>query len=696
MLIVGRSTDGPPDLIMSAVSPQTSAAMPRTMTAGAAGLALQTKDGRVLLCKRGQGGDHPGEWAFPGGRIEPGEASDAAAIREFAEECGAIPEHVALGAPGLFHRDLTQDGVDFSTYLATVSDEFSPTFNGELTDYRWVSPRQPPQPLHPGCANPLKIMARLISLAERRGDQAHDAALAFDRKTARSYDGFGRLHVSASHISKAVVNPYRGDEIPNSEELGLQPDRIYMLYRDPDELAKAAPTFNNLPILSRHVPVNVFDHKPELVIGSTGTDAAFNSPYLDNSLVLWAHDAIEAVEKELMKELSSSYRYRADMTPGSVDGVAYDGVMRDIVGNHVALVRDGRAGPDVVVGDSKPNREIQMAKSLLTRRAAAVQGALLAFLTPRLAADAKIDLGPIVAPITTKNFGALKEKIADDVAKLATGKLATDASVDGLAMLLDALESAPLEEAKDGGWSDQLPPDRNANTNPGAGQGGSSGMGSTPGEGSMMGQTAAAVTGGSTGAGAKDGEGGEGDLKQAIIEMLAGKLPDEDIAALMALVEQISGAAAPAAPAAAEEPPAEDEDEDDEAKKLAELQKLEEEKTAMDARLKGMVSKTAMDQALAAERKRALDARAAEAAVRPYIGEMAVAMDSADKIYAHALKALGVDIEGVPAAAFPAMLKMVPLPGSKPAPRADVIAHDAALASDFAKRNPNAAKVMIL
>lgn len=512
----------------------------------------------------------------------------------------------------------------------------------------------------------------------------HVAALAFDRKSARSYDGFGRLHVSASHISKAVVNPYRGDEIPNSEELGLQPDRIYMLYRDPDELAKAAPTFNNLPILSRHVPVNVFDHKPELVIGSTGTDAAFNSPYLDNSLVLWSRDAIEAVEKELMKELSSSYRYRADMTPGSVDGVAFDGVMRDIVGNHVALVRDGRAGPDVVVGDSKPNREIQMAKSLLTRRAAAVQGALLAFLTPRLAADAKIDLGPIVAPITTKNFGSLKEKIAADVAKLATGKLAADASVDGLAMLLDALESAPLEEAKDATLNGFAGPiETGGNTNPGAGQGGSSGMGTTP----------AAQS--SPSSSAKDGEGGEGDPKQAIIEMLAGKLPDEDIAALMALVEKIGAPAAPAAPAPAEEPPAEDED-DDEAKKLAELQNLEEEKTAMDARLKGMVSKTAMDQALAAERKRALDARDAEAAVRPYIGELAVAMDSADKIYAHALKALGVDIEGVHASAYPAMLKMVPVPGSKPAPRSDVIAHDAALASDFAKRNPNAAKVMIL
>ncbi len=40
------------------------------------------------------------------------------------------------------------------------------------------------------------------------------------------------------------------------------------------------------------------------------------------------------------------------MTPGSYNGEAYDGVMRDIAGNHVALVVQGRAGADVLVNDS--------------------------------------------------------------------------------------------------------------------------------------------------------------------------------------------------------------------------------------------------------------------------------------------------------------------------------------------------------
>jgi hypothetical protein len=172
--------------------------------------------------------------------------------------------------------------------------------------------------------------------------------LAFDR---RAYDADGRLHV-ACNISKAAVNPYLGAEIPDYEGLRLDPGRAYYLLRPADELHRAASTFNNLPILKQHVPVSAQDHQPSLVVGSTGTDAAFIGPYLRNSIVVWAKGAIDKINCGHQKELSAAYRYRADMRPGTYQGQRYDGVMRDLVGNHVALVREGRAGSDVVVGDA--------------------------------------------------------------------------------------------------------------------------------------------------------------------------------------------------------------------------------------------------------------------------------------------------------------------------------------------------------
>lgn len=253
--------------------------------------------------------------------------------------------------------------------------------------------------------------------------------MAMDRApTVRSYDKAGRLHVAVSNISKANVCPYLGREIPNWQALGLEPGRVYNLLRDPAELAKGVATFNNLPVLSEHVPVTAFDedsHMADLVVGSTGTDAAVNGAFVTNSLVVWAKPSIDAIERNEKRELSSAYYYRADMTPGNYEGVAYDGVMRDIVGNHVALVFAGRAGPDVVVGDEKP-------MALKSMRALMLAGGLGGLIRPLLAQDAKLDLGAALVDVNDKTIsqpnatGALAEKIYG----LAQPHLAQDAKLE--------------------------------------------------------------------------------------------------------------------------------------------------------------------------------------------------------------------------------------------------------------------------
>lgn len=186
-------------------------------------------------------------------------------------------------------------------------------------------------------------------------------ALAFDRG-GRFFDIDGRMHVAATNISKSNVCEYLGSEIPDFQRLGLDPSRLYRMLRDPQELARAATTFNNLPLLSQHVPVDARDHRPDLVVGSTGSNAKFVAPYLVNSLVVWSAAAIAAIESGERRELSSSYRYRADMTPGNFGGERYDGVMRDISGNHVAIVAEGRCGSDVVVADQARSHRSDFAK----------------------------------------------------------------------------------------------------------------------------------------------------------------------------------------------------------------------------------------------------------------------------------------------------------------------------------------------
>jgi hypothetical protein len=178
-------------------------------------------------------------------------------------------------------------------------------------------------------------------------------AFAFDRATStRTYDLDGRLHVRVANISKAAVNPYKAEEIPRWRELGLTAGRIYRLLRPADELERAVRTFDNLPVLSEHVAVTAVDHRPDIVIGATGSDAEFDGTYLTNSLVIWSADAIARIEDGSRQALSAGYRYEPVMEPGMFEGQRFDGRMRSISGSHVATVEDGRAGPDVVIGDS--------------------------------------------------------------------------------------------------------------------------------------------------------------------------------------------------------------------------------------------------------------------------------------------------------------------------------------------------------
>lgn len=53
----------------------------------AVGILLR-EDGDVLLGQRPPGKPYAGYWEFPGGKVEPGEAIDAALKREFVEELG--------------------------------------------------------------------------------------------------------------------------------------------------------------------------------------------------------------------------------------------------------------------------------------------------------------------------------------------------------------------------------------------------------------------------------------------------------------------------------------------------------------------------------------------------------------------------------------------------------------------------------
>jgi len=463
-------------------------------------------------------------------------------------------------------------------------------------------------------------------------------SFAFDR-SERFKDVDGRLHVRVSNLSKAMVNPYRGSEIPNWQGLGLNPDKVYHLLRDPAELAKGAHTFNNLPLMSRHVIVSAADPHERHIAGSTGTDAAFNDPYLTNSLVVWRQEDIDDIESRTKCELSCAYRYDAVMGSGTFEGLPYDGKMCNIVGNHVALVEEGRAGPDVLVHDSKDG--LMPYKSALTSRMAImVKGGLLGYLHGRTTAPIALDAA--LMDVTRANWPSTKETLKATVARLATPKLAKDANLEDLHAFIDRMDKENDGAAED----DDL-------------------------EGMDESERAEEME-------AREKEAEDGMLPEDCLKARDRRRGARD--AKRAADKKAADKAKDANP--------------DADKDSAETKKVEDK--ARDA--KGMDAK-AMDAALdrvRAETEAAIVARFTAAAqaredVQPIIGRVSVAMDSAPAIYKLALDHLNVDLTGIPTSAYRAVLKAIPqAPKDRPK-----VAMDAAAASSLASRFPALATIRI-
>lgn len=640
-----------------------------------AGLVFTTPDGKGLFLKRSAKGDHAGEWCFPGGRVEQDEEPHEAARREALEEVGRISGWNL--AP--LHRATSKEGVDFVTFGQPVDGEFDPALNDEHDDHVWAPLKDPPKPLHPGVA---AMLAGFF--AEEAQEPEHATAtdsalkLALDRESVRTTDADGHLHIAETNVCKACVSPYKGSEIPDWEALGLEPDRIYQMLRPPEELEKATPSINGKPLLRNHVPTSAEDHKEKEVAGAVGTNARWDAPFIKNSLTIWPAEDIEGVESREKYQLSPGYHYRAVMEPGSFDGEPYDGRMVDIVFNHLAIVEEGRQGPDVVVGDSalkekamKPTRLEYLA---VTRAARAIN--------PLLAADAKVEFGPFFAGLTTKNIKDRKVKIVGDIKKALTGKtVAKDASVEHLAHLLDQLEHTKEPKSLDESVSESQHKAMEAAAH------GHSNLGIPKNVGEEF----------------ERADKGKGFDEGGFKEMLKAKgMSEDDIEEVMDMLPERDEVPENALDESEEEK-AERERKEKEAKdakardEAAAKEKEAKDMKAMDQRLKDMEASTnkAIEAAVTKERQNARETAEAREFVRPFVGDLPMALDSAEKVLRSAAKALNVeDVDDIHVSALKTIIKMQPKAGAQAHDGVSPhLAADAASAKGFNERFPAAARI---
>lgn len=168
----------------------------------------------------------------------------------------------------------------------------------------------------------------------------------------KEVDHNGFWYIKDNPISKAGVFPYLGRQI--SPE--LEPDKIYSVLRPGQELFSqdTIDSFKLVPLVDEHEMLGKDFTPPE----EKGIHGTLGEKIYAKDGTLYADMKIfsEALKDEIeggKKDLSLGYRCEYDLQPGIWNGQKYDAVQKNIRGNHVALVQEGRMGKDVRVLDSK-------------------------------------------------------------------------------------------------------------------------------------------------------------------------------------------------------------------------------------------------------------------------------------------------------------------------------------------------------
>ncbi|HLW54693.1 MAG TPA: (deoxy)nucleoside triphosphate pyrophosphohydrolase [Candidatus Angelobacter sp.] len=101
--------------------------------------ALILNQGKILICQRTRHQSMPLKWEFPGGKIEPGEAEDAALRRELDEELGI---QATIGHKLTTIRHTYGNGGQVELHFFVVEHFAGEIQNRIFRDVRWVSREQ--------------------------------------------------------------------------------------------------------------------------------------------------------------------------------------------------------------------------------------------------------------------------------------------------------------------------------------------------------------------------------------------------------------------------------------------------------------------------------------------------------------------------------------------------------------------------
>ncbi len=132
--------------------------------------------------------------------------------------------------------------------------------------------------------------------------------------------------------------------------VGIQEYADGRIYRSPIELIKSIPTFNDQVVTLNHSGWVNSENSKEHVVGFL-TSVRYRDGWLEGQLVVTDAVAIQSILDGNTTEFSCGYTADVVRTKGKYLGDEYDAVFKNVVGNHIALVDEARAGSGATFTD---------------------------------------------------------------------------------------------------------------------------------------------------------------------------------------------------------------------------------------------------------------------------------------------------------------------------------------------------------
>lgn len=206
-------------------------------------------------------------------------------------------------------------------------------------------------------------------------------------------------------FARTGIQEYFGSELNMT---GADATKIFKLYRPAEEVFKPASiqSFDQKPVTIEHPKggVNAANWKTHAV-GMTNNPQQ-TGDVMSGELIVNDADAVKTVALG-KKWLSNGYSFRLDVTPGKTStGDSYDAIMRDIVGDHVAIVSNPRGGDVCRIADTKGKTKMENTRIVI------------------------VDGIPVeVTDASAAVIDKLQKVVADNAAKLATVVQIGDAKI---------------------------------------------------------------------------------------------------------------------------------------------------------------------------------------------------------------------------------------------------------------------------